>query len=83
MTEGDARDLLRRFEGVGGFEAWIADQPWRVVPLGWLVIGDLRGTQFMVENGPDHLRVHAWIEGGGPAAEWIVQQAAHDEARGQ
>jgi hypothetical protein len=37
MTEGDARDLLRRFEGVGGFEAWIADQPWRAVPLGWLV----------------------------------------------
>jgi hypothetical protein len=74
MTEADARTLLRRSEGVGAFETWIADQPWRVVPRGWLVVGDLRGMHFMVENGPDHLRIHAWIEGSGPPAEWVVRE---------
>ena len=75
MTEADARVLLRRSEGVGGFETWIANQPWRVVRRGWLVVGDLRGMHFMVENGPDHLRIHAWIEGSGPPAEWVVREA--------
>ena len=33
MTEAEARDLLRRCDGQGGIEAWIAGQRWQVVKL--------------------------------------------------
>jgi hypothetical protein len=75
MTEEEARTLLRDC-GIGSLERWAADQPWRAVPGGWRVEGDLRGTQFEIGNGPDHLRVIAWIEGAGPPAEWTVTAGA-------
>ena len=29
MTEPEARALLRHWPGLGGLEAWIAEQPWQ------------------------------------------------------
>jgi chloramphenicol 3-O-phosphotransferase len=34
VTEAEARELLRRCDGLGGLEAWIARQRWRTVPGG-------------------------------------------------
>jgi hypothetical protein len=42
VTEAEARALLRAWQGAGGLEAWIAEQPWQVVPgKGWSVTRDL------------------------------------------
>jgi hypothetical protein len=73
MTEDVARALLRAVDGVGGLEAWIAGQPWRKAPGGWQVEGNLGGTEFELKDGGAHLRVIAWVEGAGPAAEWTVE----------
>jgi hypothetical protein len=59
MTEAEARAFLVSWDGLGGFEQWIAGQPWREVSSGWRVEGDLRGTRFEIENGPDRLRIIA------------------------
>jgi hypothetical protein len=34
MNEGEARDLLRDWPGVGGVEAWIARRRWHATPDG-------------------------------------------------
>jgi len=42
VTEAQARDLLRRHDGWGGIEAWIAGRRWKTVPDGWTVTGELQ-----------------------------------------
>jgi hypothetical protein len=47
VTEADARALLL-WAGYDGMDAWIAAQPWQVVPYGWQVAG-LHGWRFRIE----------------------------------
>ena len=42
MTEAEARAALRAYDGVGGLEAWIAEQPWKMAPNGWTVPTELQ-----------------------------------------
>ena len=69
MTEADARALLRDCGGFGGLEAWIADQPWKVVPGGWTVAGVVRGGSFLVEPFGTGLFITAVTLGGGAPGE--------------
>lgn len=70
MTKAEARDLLRR-AGYDGMDAWIAAQPWQVMPGGWQVPG-MHGWRFRIEvAGAGRLRVMANTPGGDPAA-WPV-----------
>ncbi len=34
MTEDQARAALAAFDGLGGLERWIAEQPWEPIPRG-------------------------------------------------
>ncbi len=43
MTEAEARVALRAFVGNGDIERWIAEQPWQVVPGGWMVLEPFQG----------------------------------------
>jgi hypothetical protein len=36
VTEAKARGALAAFDVAGGLEAWIAAQPWRQAPGGWV-----------------------------------------------
>jgi hypothetical protein len=50
VTEAEARAALAAFDSIGGLERWIAAQrPWKAVPGGWTVPGDLQGWRFRVE----------------------------------
>lgn len=69
--EADARAALHRFVAVGGIETWLAEQPWRPVPGGWTVAGELHGLRFRVEPVPGGVRVIA-SSGEGQPAVWFV-----------
>jgi len=71
MTEDDARDLLRAWDG-GGLEDWIADQLWRTTPDGWEVVPDLDGWRFIVEQAPPRLRLRSSPPNAAAPAEWLV-----------
>ena len=70
MTEGEARDLLRRWPG-DGLEDWIAERRWQVTPNGWNVTGELQGWRFKIEVIAEGLRVSGYAAGGAPAV-WTV-----------
>ena len=70
MIEADARALLRDCGGFGGLEAWIAEQPWKVVPGGWTVAGSVRGRSFRLEPFGSGLRITAIAPGGGTPGDW-------------
>src|SRR6478609_6692689 len=46
MTEAEAHEMLRRHDGWGGIEAWIAGHRWQTTPSGWTVTGELQGWCF-------------------------------------
>jgi len=71
MTEGEARDLLRRWPGGGGLEDWIANRRWQATPDGWNVTGELQGRRFKIEVIAEGLRVSGYAAGGAPAV-WTV-----------
>ena len=71
MTEAEAREFLRRCDGVGGLEAWIAGRRWSTAPDGWTVTGELQGWQFRLDVIPAGLRISASAPGGDPAV-WVV-----------
>ena len=71
MTEVEARAALAAFDGVGGLEAWIAAQPWRQAPGGWVVPEPFQGWRFRVELAPGGVRVSAFMGKGDPAV-WVV-----------
>jgi hypothetical protein len=75
VTEVEARELLRAYDGAGDRAAWIAAQPWRQITGGWLVEGQMRGERFVLETRPDHLRVTALAQGGGEPTVWTVERA--------
>ena len=73
MIEAEARAALAAFDGLGGLERWIAEQrPWRVIPTGWTVPGELQGWRFQVEPAPGGVRVIASTPGGGEPMVWTV-----------
>jgi hypothetical protein len=72
MTEAEARTLLRDCGGFGGLEAWIAEQPWTVVPGGWTVAGRVQGRSFLLEPFGSGLRITAVTPGGGASGEWAA-----------
>jgi hypothetical protein len=71
MTEADARDLLRRHDGWGGSEAWIAGRRWRAAPGGWTVVGELQGWQFQIDVVATGLRITVSAPGRALAV-WIT-----------
>ena len=72
MTEPEARALLRRWPGLGGLEAWIAEQDWQPAPGGWSVMGELRGWRFRIGIVPGGLRLTGGELGAGQPAIWTV-----------
>ena len=52
MTEAEAKATLAAFDGLGGPERWIAEQPREPAMGGWTVPGDLQGWRFQVEPAP-------------------------------
>jgi hypothetical protein len=71
VTEAEARDALRAFEGMGDIEPWIAGRPWQARPGGWAVVGELQGWRFRLEPMPGGLRVSASMGRGNPTV-WFV-----------
>lgn len=71
MTEAEARDLLCRHDGWGGIQRWIAGRHWTATPKGWIVEGELQGSQFQVEPVPGGVRVSAAAPESAPAT-WVV-----------
>ena len=71
MTEAEARAALAGFDGLGGLERWIAEQPWEAAMGGWTVPGELLGWRLRVEPAPGGVRVVASAGGGEPAV-WFV-----------
>ena len=72
MTEAEAHEMLRRHDGWGGIEAWIAGHRWQTTPSGWTVTGELQGWCFGVEAIPSGLRISAG-EPSTPPAVWTVK----------
>ena len=72
MTEAEARALLRDCGGFGGLEAWIAEQPWKLVPGGWTVAGRVQGRSFLLEPLGSGLRITAVTPGGRASGEWAT-----------
>ena len=69
LHRADARVLLRDYGGFGGLEAWIAEQPWTVVPGGWTAAGRVRGRSFRLELFGNDLRIAAVTPSGrGPGS---------------
>jgi hypothetical protein len=75
MTEDQARALLRKWPGVGQFEGWIADQPWRIVRDGWVVSTEFQGCRFHLEPIESGLRITASAPQA-RSAVWIVSTPA-------
>jgi hypothetical protein len=71
VTEDEARDLLRRWPGSNGLEAWIVGRRWKTAPGGWTVTGQPQGWTFTLEVIPAGLRISASAPGGSPAV-WTV-----------
>jgi hypothetical protein len=72
MTEPEARALLRRWPGLGGLEAWIAEQEWQEAPGGWSVTGMLQGWCFRIGIVPGGLHLTGGEPGAGQPAVWTV-----------
>jgi hypothetical protein len=68
MTEAEARDLLRRCDGQGGIEAWIAARRWQAVPGGWAVRSELEGWRF---TGPCGAGLSRLAKSRSPSADRI------------
>ena len=73
MTEADARDLLRRWPGLGGLEAWMPEQEWAAAPRGGPSTPALDGWRFRIEPVPGGLRLTGGEPGAGRPAVWVVQ----------
>jgi hypothetical protein len=71
VTEAQARDQLRRCDGQGGIEAWIAGRRWKAEGQGWTVAGDLQRWRFRVEPVLGGVRISATMPGALPAV-WVV-----------
>jgi hypothetical protein len=71
VTEAEARALLRVCDGIGGLEAWIAEQSWQPGLDGWIVPADLDGWRFRLQVLPGGIRISASAAGAEPAV-WIV-----------
>ena len=71
MTEAEARAALSAFDGLGGLEAWMAEQRWEAVPGGWRVRERLQGWHFRVEPAAGGLHVVMSARGGEPTV-WTV-----------
>jgi hypothetical protein len=68
VTEDEARAALAAFDGLGGLERWIAEQPWEAAQDGWRVRHPLHGWTFMVASaGAGGVRITAYMAGGSPA----------------
>jgi hypothetical protein len=76
MTEDQARAVLWDFDGIGGLEAWIANQLWQATPDGWTVAEGLKGWRFQLRRVLGGLQVSATAPGGGAPAVWIVSGPA-------
>lgn len=59
VTEVEARQLLRRWPGVGQLEAMIADLPWDATPDGWRVIPAIQGWRVDLTVVADGIRIAA------------------------
>jgi hypothetical protein len=81
MTEAGARELLRRHDGWGGIEAWIASRRWQATPGGWTVTGELQGWRFSVEVIEDGLQIRADEPGFVPAV-WTIRAAGRGTGAG-
>lgn len=69
--EAEIRTPLAGFDGVGGLEAWIAEQPWLAAPGGWVVLGAFQGWRFRMARAPGGVCALA-SDGWGEAAAWFV-----------
>jgi hypothetical protein len=74
VTEAEARAALAAFDGVGGLERWMAEQPWLATRSGWTVQGQLQGWAFRVEPAPGGVRVVASAGGSQPATWWVPER---------
>jgi hypothetical protein len=72
MTEDAARALLRRCDGWGGIERWIAKQQWQAVTGGWAVAKELKGWRFTLHPLGGRLQVSAVAPGSAVPAVWTV-----------
>jgi hypothetical protein len=65
--------MLRAWPGVGGLEAWMAEEDWEPAPGGWKVISELQGGRFRIEVVGDELRLV-----GGPPGVVLAAEALGD-----
>ena len=72
MTEAQARSVLEASAGIAVFEHWIADQPWREVAGGWLVVGTLGDWNFRLNLVPGGIQVTASSQISKAPAVWTV-----------
>ncbi len=63
---------MAAFDGLGGLEPWIAEQPWKAESGGWSVLGERHGLRFHLEVMPGGVRVIASAGGGREPAVWSV-----------
>jgi hypothetical protein len=71
MTEEEAREVLRA-DDRDGLEAWIAGQPWIVMPGGWWKVKDEGGGHFHLLPLPEGIRIIAHPAGSKATTTWIV-----------
>jgi hypothetical protein len=76
VTEGEARTALCDFDGVGGLEQWIADQPWQMATDGWTVFTDLNNWRFRLRRVAGGVQISATAPGGEQPVRWIVSGPA-------
>lgn len=72
MTEAETRAVLEAQVGIAVFERWIADQPWREVAGGWLVVGALGDWKFRLNFVPGGIQVSASTQTSKAPAMWTV-----------
>jgi hypothetical protein len=72
VTEAQARNVLEASVGVAVFERWMADQPWRAVANGWLVVGALGDWKFRLNLVPGGIQVSASSQTSKAPAVWTV-----------
>ena len=74
-AEAEARAALAAWDGVGGLEAWIAEQPWEAMPDGWRVKTRLQGWSFELQPNGNGLRIIASPGVGTAPAVWVIAPA--------
>lgn len=72
MTEAETRSVLEARPGIGVFERWMADQPWREIAGGWLVTGILQGWRFRLNLVPGGVQISASCQNPKLPAVWTV-----------